>query len=323
MAEDNKEYIPLDSLNKEQQVEVVLASRNPLRRLKEVQNIVPYFLREEEVVGLMEGLKSSQKEEQDRARMELVWWCLPQLSGAIEEFHDLGISDQDLIIGEMGRMPNIISKWAEKKRSGHFRGYMYEKIRFNLTRIVTRHYGLRGSELPLIKAYFGSVKTLKKESGKEAEYSDLGLLARLIEEQPDFVAWWKCRPDHISNNPGPAGEWVAQQEEDYLSKKIRKIHDIHFYGPIAEIIPEDLDPAKVLDREEFLNSLQECLNSLGRREREILELRYGLVDGREWSREEAGKRLGLTRVKVNQVEARALRKLRHPLRSRKLKGYYK
>jgi RNA polymerase primary sigma factor len=54
----------------------------------------------------------------------------------------------------------------------------------------------------------------------------------------------------------------------------------------------------------------------------VLELRFGLVDGRARTLEEVGKEFGVTRERIRQLEALALRKLRHPSRSRKLRGYF-
>jgi RNA polymerase primary sigma factor len=63
------------------------------------------------------------------------------------------------------------------------------------------------------------------------------------------------------------------------------------------------------------------LDSLTGRERRVLQLRFGLEDGRARTLEEVGKEFNVTRERIRQIEAKALRKLRHPSRSRKLKGY--
>jgi len=67
--------------------------------------------------------------------------------------------------------------------------------------------------------------------------------------------------------------------------------------------------------------LGEVLNGLTERERRILELRYGLSDGYSRTLEEVGKQYNVTRERIRQIEAKALRKLRHPTRKSKLEGF--
>jgi RNA polymerase primary sigma factor len=67
--------------------------------------------------------------------------------------------------------------------------------------------------------------------------------------------------------------------------------------------------------------VEDLLATLSPKERRVLQLRYGLVDGRLLTLEEVGKRLGVTRERIRQIEAKALRKLRHPSRSKKLKDF--
>ena len=63
------------------------------------------------------------------------------------------------------------------------------------------------------------------------------------------------------------------------------------------------------------------LDALNYREREIIRLRYGLADGYAYTLEEVGKIFSVTRERVRQIEAKAVRKLQHPVRSRKLSGF--
>lgn len=67
--------------------------------------------------------------------------------------------------------------------------------------------------------------------------------------------------------------------------------------------------------------LEEVLNALTPREKSVLKLRYGLEDGKEWTLEDIGKVFNVTRERIRQIEAKALRKLRHPARSKKLKDF--
>jgi RNA polymerase primary sigma factor len=69
--------------------------------------------------------------------------------------------------------------------------------------------------------------------------------------------------------------------------------------------------------------LQHILRDLPPREVRILQLRYGLVDGETYTLEEVGKKLGVTRERVRQIEAQALSRLRHPTHSRKLRDFLK
>ena len=67
--------------------------------------------------------------------------------------------------------------------------------------------------------------------------------------------------------------------------------------------------------------IDEVLSTLTDREKEIIKLRYGLGDGQVYTIEEAGKIFQVTRERVRQIEARAIRKLQHPVRVRKLEGF--
>ena len=67
--------------------------------------------------------------------------------------------------------------------------------------------------------------------------------------------------------------------------------------------------------------LHEVLGSLSPRERDVLRLRFGMDDGRQRTLEEVGQLFGVTRERIRQIEAKALRKLRHPNRSKKLREY--
>ena len=64
-----------------------------------------------------------------------------------------------------------------------------------------------------------------------------------------------------------------------------------------------------------------ALSVLSDREREVLEMRFGLKDGQEHTLEEVGKHFGVTRERIRQIEAKALRKMRHPTRIRQLQGF--
>jgi RNA polymerase primary sigma factor len=85
-----------------------------------------------------------------------------------------------------------------------------------------------------------------------------------------------------------------------------------------EALPKPSDAAL---QEMLREQMQDALDGLDQREREVLELRFGLADGQARTLEEVGQMFGVTRERIRQIETKALRKLRHPLRSRKLRDY--
>jgi RNA polymerase primary sigma factor len=82
-----------------------------------------------------------------------------------------------------------------------------------------------------------------------------------------------------------------------------------------------LAPAEAASHQLLKEQVEDVLDSLSMRERKVLELRFGLTDGRSRTLEEVGREFKVTRERIRQIEAKALRKLRHPTRSRKLKDY--
>jgi RNA polymerase primary sigma factor len=80
-------------------------------------------------------------------------------------------------------------------------------------------------------------------------------------------------------------------------------------------------PADAASQQLLREQMQEILEQLSERERKVLEMRFGLMDGTSHTLEEVGQEFGVTRERIRQIEAKALRKLRHPIRSRKLRDY--
>ena len=109
------------------------------------------------------------------------------------------------------------------------------------------------------------------------------------------------------------------QEPVSLEKPIGEEEDSH----LGDFIPDDDAPSPA-DQAAFIllkEQLLEVLSTLTPREEKVLRLRFGLDDGRTRTLEEVGREFNVTRERIRQIEAKALRKLRHPSRSKKLKDY--
>jgi len=92
---------------------------------------------------------------------------------------------------------------------------------------------------------------------------------------------------------------------------------------LKEFIEDEttLSPFESASRELLKGHINDVLTTLNAREKKVLELRFGLSDGRSRTLEEVGKEFGVTRERIRQIEAKALRKLRHPSRSKRLRDY--
>jgi RNA polymerase primary sigma factor len=128
----------------------------------------------------------------------------------------------------------------------------------------------------------------------------------------------------------------APDTPDYTPERIREIQRMSL-GPVSLETPigdegdshlgdfiEDESAVSPLDAaaQQLLHEqVEDVLASLTARERHVLQLRFGLADGRSRTLEEVGREFGVTRERIRQIEAKALRKLRHPSRSRRLRDY--
>ncbi len=97
-------------------------------------------------------------------------------------------------------------------------------------------------------------------------------------------------------------------------------HDDSYFGEFLEDY-RDVDPLYDTNQEALKGRIEEAMETLNYREREILRLRYGLTDGYSYTLEEVGKIFSVTRERVRQIESKAVRKLQQPYRSRSLAGF--
>ena len=132
-------------------------------------------------------------------------------------------------------------------------------------------------------------------------------------------------PEEIAHRMGLSVARVREimkisQEPVSLETPIGEEEDTHLSDFIEdEAAPDPADAASMLLLKE---QISEVLTTLAPREAEVLRLRFGLVDGRSRTLEEVGQNFGVTRERIRQIEAKALWKLRHPVRLRKLQGNF-
>ncbi len=134
----------------------------------------------------------------------------------------------------------------------------------------------------------------------------------------------ECSPDEIAKKMGMSPEKVREiikiaQDPISLETPVGEEEDSH----IGDFIEDDTSPAPAEATSYTLlrEQLSEVLHTLTPREESVLRLRFGLEDGRTRTLEEVGQQFNITRERIRQIEAKALRKLRHPSRSKKLRDY--
>lgn len=150
-----------------------------------------------------------------------------------------------------------------------------------------------------INRFIRTSRKLMQELGREPTPEEI---AKEMEIEPEKVR----EIIKVSQEPTSLEAPVGEEKDSTLGDFI----------PDDEIRPEDQASAELLKAH-----LGEVLDTLNDREKKVLKLRFGLEDGRQRTLEEVGKEFGVTRERIRQIEAKALRKLRHPTRSKKLKDY--
>ncbi|MBO4473399.1 MAG: RNA polymerase sigma factor RpoD [Clostridiales bacterium] len=149
---------------------------------------------------------------------------------------------------------------------------------------------------------------------------------RLVREQRSLIQELGREPtvEEIAERMGMSVEKVREiqkisQEPVSLEKPIGEEEDSH----LGDFIPDDdaMSPADQVAYTLLKEQLLDAMKGLTAREEKVLRLRFGLDDGRQRTLEEVGKEFNVTRERIRQIEAKALRKLRHPSRAKKLKEF--
>ncbi|MSP78819.1 MAG: RNA polymerase sigma factor RpoD [Dehalococcoidia bacterium] len=134
--------------------------------------------------------------------------------------------------------------------------------------------------------------------------------------------------DPTSDEIGKAMGLPAERVRDIIRVSIEPVSLETPVGDEGDTVLGDLledkraeSPMDAAEYEDLKRQVTEVLDTLADRERQVLELRFGILDGRSRTLEEVGHVFGVTRERIRQIEAKALRKLRHPSRSRKLREF--
>ncbi len=143
-------------------------------------------------------------------------------------------------------------------------------------------------------------RRLVQEYGREPTSEEIG---RGMEISPEKVR----EIIKVSQEPVSLETPIGEEEDSHLGDFIED------HGALA--------PAEAASHQLLKEQVEDVLASLTGRERRVLQLRFGIEDGRSRTLEEVGREFGVTRERIRQIEAKALRKLRHPSRSKKLKDY--
>ena len=143
-------------------------------------------------------------------------------------------------------------------------------------------------------------RQLIQELGREPDVKELAEKMDMPEEKIREI-------QKISQDPVSIDKPVGEEEDSHLGDFIAG--------------DDSASPDEVTARGLLKEELIETLKTLSEREAQVLRRRFGLDDGRQRTLEEVGKEFGVTRERIRQIEAKAIRKLRHPSRSKKLKDY--
>lgn len=151
-----------------------------------------------------------------------------------------------------------------------------------------------------INRYYKAKRKLTQKLGREPKTKEIAKEIKMTPEEIENLL-------RISQHPTSLSTPIGDDKETTLEQFISDVTESSLYDKVSKELMRD--------------ALNEVLETLSPRERKVLEMRFGLKDGKVKTLEEVGKEFKVTRERIRQIEAKAIRKLRHPTRARKLTDF--